>query len=210
MARSLFRRAAVVATLAGTLVAGATAPATAQSTEEPTEAALVAGGFSVACQYAPPELRQSCGDLEPLTADDPAALILNPFTTNIVILGAGLFPDGGIRPVLEQRLQAGLRLANKFPTAPIIVTGGVPQNGRTEAQAMNDWLIGAGVDPRRITQEGASDSTVQNARYSGQILTERRATGAVIVTNDFHLKRAMGNFRTVLGDTMPVTGVIAY
>ena len=131
------------------------------------------------------------------------------FAQMSVILGAGLLPDGGIRDILDQRLRTGLRLANGYPTTRIIVTGGVPQNGRTEAQAMSQWLIGAGVDPRRITEENDSNSTVQNAQFTDRIFRDRGTTGAVVVTNDFHLKRALLNFRQSVGGRIPITGVVA-
>ena len=205
--RSLRIAAASVAAV-GMVFTGTTA-ATAQSLERPTDNALFNGGLSLACQHVPADLLEQCGQFEQFSPDSPAVLTVNPFTTYIVVLGAGLYEDGSIRPVLEQRLQAALRLANQYPTAPIIVTGGVPQNGITEARAMNDWLVGAGVFPGRITQEDRSNSTVQNAQFSNDILNERGATAAVVVTNDFHLNRGVLNFRQAVAGRIPITGVVA-
>lgn len=210
-------RRLVLASALAALIVGIPATAAAQSLQS-TESAgsldfsdesLITGAFSLACQYSPGSLEQTCTDLEPLTREDPLALKLNPIGTHIVILGAGLFPDGTIRPILDQRLQVGLRLAQTYPTAPIIVSGGAPQNNRTEAAAMYDWLVGAGVNPARIIREDRSANTVQNAEFSARILADRGATAAVIVTNDFHLKRAMSNFRDSVGGTIPITGVVA-
>lgn len=206
--RPLLRAAAATVAAAGMVFTGATT-ATAQSLEMPSDNALFNGGLSLACQYAPADMLEQCGQYEHFSSDSPAVLSVNPFTTYIVVLGAGLYGDGSIRPVLEQRLQAALRLANQYPTAPIIVTGGVPQNGVTEARAMNDWLVGAGVFPGRITQEDRSGSTVQNAQFSNRILEERGATAAVVVTNDFHLNRGVLNFRQAVGGRIPITGVVA-
>lgn len=206
------RLAAVAATAAvalGTGVGAGAGMASAGSAEVPSGAALYNGLTMLGCQNIDASLLPVCGDFELPTADDPAVLTVNPFTTDIVILGAGLFPDGGIRPVLEERLRTGFRLAREYPTSRIIVTGGLPQNGRTEARAMGDWLRGAGVAPYRITEEGNSASTVQNAQYTDRILRDRGTTGAVVVTNDFHLKRAVLNFRQAVDGRIPVTGVVA-
>ena len=192
--RTRTRLAAVTAVGALALGTGA-GTASAGSAEMPSTPALDNGLTSIGCQYVGPALLQPCGDIELLISDDPAVLTLNPFTTDIVILGAGLYPDGGIRPVLEERLRAGLHLANAFPTARIIVTGGVPQNGRTEAQAMSEWLRGAGVAPWRITEENRSNSTVQNAQFTERMFRDRGTTGAVIVSSRDHVKRAVLNFR---------------
>jgi len=100
-------------------------------------------------------------------------------------------------------------LAQAYPTSRIIVTGGVPQNGRTEARAMGDWLRGAGIAPFRITEEGNSASTVQNAQFTDRIFRERGTTGAVVVTTGDHVKRAVLNFRQAVDGRIPVTGVVA-
>lgn len=208
LGRRTTRRLAVAATVVGLAVTGS-ATASAQSLEMPTDASLFNGGASLVCQHLPADQLEKCGEFEHFTSDGPAVLAVNPFTTYIVVLGAGLYPDGGIQPILEGRLNAALRLANQYPTAPIIVTGGAPKNGRTEAQAMNDWLVGAGVFPARITQEGGSANTIQNAQFSSRILADRGATAAVLVTNDFHLPRAVLNFRQSVNGSIPITGVVA-
>ena len=206
--RTRNRVAAVAAAAVLGLSAGA-GTASAGSLEMPTGSAMVNAVTMLGCQYTGQGSVQPCTALELLTSDDPVLLTVNPFTTDIVILGAGLYPDGAIRPVLEERLRTGLRLANAYPTARIIVTGGVPQNGRTEAQAMSQWLRGAGVAPWRITEENQSNSTVQNAQFSNRLFQSRGTTGAVIVTNDFHLRRAMINFRQAVDGRIPVAGVVA-
>jgi hypothetical protein len=59
----------------------------------------------------------------------------------IVILGYGLQPNGMMRPILRRRVLTGLAVAQMFPQAPVIVTGGNPQGGRTEADAMRTMLV---------------------------------------------------------------------
>lgn len=205
--KTLSRRLSAVT--AASVVALGLGAGSAQAFTIPSPSSIINGGVSLACQYTDPTAVETCTGLEQLSTEDPAILAVNPVSTDIVILGAGLLPDGGIRDILDQRLRTGLRLANGYPTTRIIVTGGVPQNGRTEAQAMSQWLIGAGVDPRRITEENDSNSTVQNAQFTDRIFRDRGTTGAVVVTNDFHLKRALLNFRQSVGGRIPITGVVA-
>src|SRR5699024_12810251 len=75
-----------------------------------------------------------------LTTDAPLFLRTNPDKTTIVVLGAGLFPDGTMRPVLEHRLQAALTLARDYPTAPIVVTGGRSEEHTSELQSRFDLV----------------------------------------------------------------------
>ncbi|WP_308189493.1 YdcF family protein [Rhodococcus pyridinivorans] len=88
------------------------------------------------------------------------------------------------------------------------MTGGVPRNGVTEAQAMKEWLVARGIPPERITEESQSTSTVENARFTNDVLLERRATGAVLVTNRDHLERAMINFRQAVDARIPIAGIV--
>lgn len=208
MPRIKRRFAAVAATAALALGAGA-GTASAGSAEMPSGVALYSGLTMLGCQHVDRALLALCGDIEVPTPDDPAVLTVNPFTTDIVILGAALTPEGDIPPVLEERLRTGFRLAQAYPTARIIVTGGVPKNGRTEARAMGDWLRGAGIAAHRITEEGGSNSTVQNAQFTDRIFRERGTTGAVVVTTGDHVKRAVLNFRQAVDGRIPVTGVVA-
>jgi uncharacterized SAM-binding protein YcdF (DUF218 family) len=151
----------------------------------------------------------ACTSAETLTRQSPVLLDLNPVGTNIVVLGAGLFDDGTMRPMLVDRLQAALQLARQYPQSPIITSGGAPKAGVTEARAMREWLVANGVDPGRITEEGTSWSTVENALNSARILADRGATGVVVVSSANHVERAMVDFRVAVLGRIPVAGVIA-
>ncbi|MBL1077750.1 YdcF family protein [Nocardia sp. 2] len=115
--------------------------------------------------------------------------------TAIVVLGYGLEPDGGMRLELINRLYAGYVSALLSPEAPVIVTGGNPQNGVTEAQAMADWLIDRGIDPGRIHTETQANSTVQNATFSARLMQALNVHAAVLITSADHIARALSNFR---------------
>ena len=55
--------------------------------------------------------------------------------------------------------------------------------------------IHRGVPMWQMVNESASTSTVQNAEFTVRMLKSLGATGAVVVTNNFHMPRAMKNFR---------------
>lgn len=202
------RRTVVATAVAATAAVGVS---TGQAAATPAIDTVVNGALSVTplCQGTIDALIIACTELEKLTPHFPLMLDLNPRGTHLVVLGAGLTDDGKIRPVLEERLEAALRAAQRYPESPIVVTGGVPRNGVTEAQAMKDWLVVRGITPERITEESQSTSTVENARFTNDVLLERRATGAVLVTNRDHLERAMINFRQAVDARIPVAGIVA-
>lgn len=114
--------------------------------------------------------------------------------TALVVLGFGLLPDGALRPELVNRLEAAWLQAIAAPASPIVVTGGAPQNGVTEAAAMAGWLIGHGIAPQRILVEDRSGSTVQNALFSTALMRSRGIGGAVVITSPNHIRRAVTDF----------------
>ncbi|GAS96703.1 exported protein [Mycolicibacterium canariasense] len=120
----------------------------------------------------------------------------------IVILGYGLRPDGSMRPVLQRRVLAGLAVAQFFPQSPVIVTGGNPKNGRTEAGEMRNMLMLLGFPANRILVEDRANSTVQNARFSVPMAKEAGTSGIIVVTSSTHQDRADGNFADAGGNVL--------
>ena len=78
----------------------------------------------------------------------------------------------------------------------IIVSGGQgPGEDVTEAKAMKEYLVSAGVPEKQILCENQSTNTVENFRFSKEIIQEQFAgepsANVAIITNGFHLYRAM-------------------
>ncbi|MEV0334932.1 YdcF family protein [Nocardia sp. NPDC050717] len=134
------------------------------------------------------------------TLPNPLPALVGP-QTGIVVLGYGLLPDGALRPELENRLTAAWLQAIAAPFSPVIVTGGNPQNGISEAEAMRRWLVGRGLPADRIHVEDRAGSTVQNALFSTRMLRDLGAHSAVVVTSPNHIRRAVADF-IVAGTTV--------
>lgn len=125
----------------------------------------------------------------------PPQLVAKDFSKPaIVVLGYGLKPDGTMRWILHTRVLAALAVAQMFPQAPIIVTGGNPRNGNTEAEQMGKMLRLYGTPRDRIILEERSSSTEQNARFSVPLAQEAGASGIILVTSSSHQERADGIF----------------
>lgn len=147
--------------------------------------ALLAGGVSAGPAHAAP----------PIVGKDfskPA----------IVILGYGLKPDGTMRLILHTRVLTGLAVAQIFPQAPIIVTGGNPRNGNTEAEQMGKMLRLYGTPRERIIVEERASSTVQNAAFSVPLAKQAGTSGIILVTSSSHQDRADGNFAAAGGNVL--------
>ena len=112
----------------------------------------------------------------------------------IVILGYGLQADGSMRIILRRRALTGLAVAQMYPQSPIIVTGGNPQNGVTEAAQMRRMLTMFGFPDQRIIVEDKANSTVQNAKFSVPLAKQAGTSGIILVTSSTHQGRADGDF----------------
>jgi uncharacterized SAM-binding protein YcdF (DUF218 family) len=135
------------------------------------------------------------GDVAPAISQAAPAAAAKDFShPAIVILGYGLNPDGTMRTILRRRVLTGLAVAQFFPQAPIIVTGGNPQNGKTEAGQMHNMLRFLGVPDDRIILEDKANSTLQNARFSVPLAEQAGTSGIILVTSTTHQDRADGNF----------------
>ena len=147
--------------------------------------AMALGGFSPAVSQA-----------------EPAAAAKDFSKPAIVILGYGLTPDGTMRAILRRRVLTGLVVAQFFPQSPIIVTGGNPQNGKTEAGQMRNMLMLLGFPANRIIVEDKANSTVQNARFSVPLAKQAGTSGIILVTSTTHQGRADGDFADAGGNIL--------
>lgn len=120
----------------------------------------------------------------------------------IVILGYGLKDNGTMRAILYTRVLTGLAVAQMFPQSPVIVTGGNPRSGRTEAGEMRKTLRVLGLPDDRIIVEDRANSTVQNAQFSVPLARDAGTSGIILVTSSSHQDRADGNFADAGGNVL--------
>lgn len=122
----------------------------------------------------------------------------------VVVLGSGLRPDGGVPPLLANRLERGRqvwavldrqesldRRADEFKPM-LIVSGGKGDDERVpEASAMASYLTTRGFPADRLLLEDQSRNTEENLLFSKAIMDELRpGARAAIVTSDFHAFRS--------------------
>lgn len=134
-----------------------------------------------------------------VNADDASDLQINVMQTSeidgrsdlvILVLGYALHDDGSMDDKLVKRLEIAQSVAQHYPNAKIIVSGGVAQSGVTESFLMRQWLIDKGVKSENIIVEDKSTDTVSNALNSMSIIKKMNAKQAVLVTSASHIRRA--------------------
>lgn len=97
-----------------------------------------------------------------------------------------------------ERLFAAIELANRYPEARVLFTGGtgsLTNPELKEAPVAAQVLYGLGLAPERLTLESRSRNTYENAIYSYEIAKPQATETWLLVTSARHMPRAMGTFR---------------
>ena len=115
--------------------------------------------------------------------DDPSAA---PQADYYLVLGALVNPNGQPSAALAARCDTAIAVLNVNPGSQAILCGG--QGGdepRTEAAAMQDYMVAHGADAERLILEDKSSTTIQNIANAKKLLPEGAAVA--VITNDYHL-----------------------
>ena len=109
----------------------------------------------------------------------------------VIVLGAGV---NGSKPSLsmQNRLWAANGYLQSHLNTVAILTGGQGEGEDiSEAQAMYDWLVDAGIEPERLIIEDEATSTEENLKFSFEIIGEELESSTIaVVSSEYHLHRA--------------------
>ena len=112
----------------------------------------------------------------------------------LIILGAGLNGEQ-LSWTLWERMQKGLDFLEEHPKVKVVLSGGQgPGEKISEAEGMRRFLLDHGIADERILKEDQSTSTMENLRFSKDILVQQpglqNSERVAVITNDFHLFRS--------------------
>ena len=110
----------------------------------------------------------------------------------VVVFGAKVTANGAPGTPLARRLHKAKEILDARPDAICVVSGGQGDDEPiSEAEAMKRWLITAGIDESRVIVEDRSRNTLQNIRYTRELLEEDELSESpvVCVSSDFHVAR---------------------
>ncbi|MBU4526118.1 MAG: YdcF family protein [Desulfomicrobium sp.] len=115
----------------------------------------------------------------------------------VVVLGSGHWTDKSLPPgaMLEEaalyRLTEGIRIANRFPGAILVLSGGKFRDEQSSAQVMAAAAVGLGFDPGRIM---LSDKALDTHDEAVHVKTLAGSDAFVLVTSASHMLRAVKLF----------------
>jgi uncharacterized SAM-binding protein YcdF (DUF218 family) len=109
-----------------------------------------------------------------------------------IVLGAFL-SNNNPSPALQDRLNTALQLYRTGKIDKFILSGGLGKPGvnRTEAEAMKEYLERYNIPAEKMILEGNSHNTKENLQNTASLLDNTSKKNLYLVTNDFHMKRAL-------------------
>ena len=121
-------------------------------------------------------------------------LVPDPDRDWLIVLGCGIRRDGTPTPLLKGRLDLALAFARRQEETTgklpgFVVSGGQgPDEIRSEADAMADYLLSRGVPAERILREDRSGDTAENMRYSAALIRARQPEAkTAFFTTNYHV-----------------------
>lgn len=106
----------------------------------------------------------------------------------ILVLGAGLLPDGSPSLMLRERIDMGIQLYETGAAPKLLMSGDHGREDYDEVNAMKDAALNAGVPSEDVFMDHAGFSTYDSLYRSKAIFGAERV---VVVTQAYHLPRAL-------------------
>lgn len=106
----------------------------------------------------------------------------------IIVLGSYVNPNGTPSGILKDRLDTAIKVFNQNQDLKILVSGDHGRTNYDEVNVMREYLEDKGVPTSQIFMDHAGFSTYETMYRAKEIFEIDKA---IIVTQDYHLKRAV-------------------
>lgn len=110
-----------------------------------------------------------------------------PQTEVGIVLGASIV-QGKPSPILKNRADAAIQLYKAGKISKILITGDDGQPGYDEVTPVRTYLVGAGIPSENIMLDRAGFDTYSSMHRARNVF---QVTSATIITQEFHLPRAI-------------------
>jgi SanA protein len=111
-----------------------------------------------------------------------------------LVFGAGIRPDGGLSPMLRDRMDTAIELYRAGLVRKLLVNGDNRLAAYDEPGRMYDYAIAQGVPPEDVVRDYAGRRTYDTCYRASAIFG---VTRAILVTQRFHLPRALFTCRSL-------------
>lgn len=105
-----------------------------------------------------------------------------------VVFGASVFGNGDLSPILANRVDRAIELYQAGKVDRILVSGDNRHPSYNEPRAMQEYILSRGVNPSHVVVDNSGRSTYETCLRAKKVYGLDQA---VLVTQDFHLARAL-------------------
>lgn len=112
----------------------------------------------------------------------------------VIVLGAKVYDSGSPSMILQDRLNMGIAVYNEGMVDKILVTGDHGRKEYDEVNSMRAYIQDKGITEDDIFMDHAGFSTYESMYRAKEIFCVERV---IIVTQEYHLKRALYIARTL-------------
>ena len=106
----------------------------------------------------------------------------------IIVLGAYVYPNGRLSDMLKDRVDTGLELYNNGKSKKLLLSGDHGKTTYDEVNGMKNYVISKGIKAEDIFMDHAGFSTYETMYRARDVF---KAKKVIIVTQEYHLKRAV-------------------
>ena len=111
-----------------------------------------------------------------------------PASHTVIILGASVHSDGKLSPILQDRVDTGLKLYNNGKAKRFLLSGDNRKSDYDEVSSMKNYLMDRDVPESHIFTDPAGIDTY-DSMYRSRAIFE--VPSAIVVTQQFHLPRTI-------------------
>lgn len=133
-----------------------------------------------------------------ITRSAAAHIVQDPSTAPradvAIVLGARVYSNGSLSPMLRDRLETGVRLYTSGKVRKLLLSGDHGQVTYDEVTAMLRYVRDRGVPDQDIFTDHAGFSTYDTMYRAREVFAVRKA---LVITQGFHLSRAVYTARSL-------------
>ncbi len=111
-----------------------------------------------------------------------------PSFHTVIILGASVHSDGKLSPILQDRVDTGLKLYRSGKAEKFLLSGDNRSSDYDEVNAMRNYLLALNVPEEHILIDPAGIDTYDSMYRARAVF---KVYDAIVVTQEFHLPRTL-------------------
>ncbi|MCL6217841.1 SanA/YdcF family protein [Zunongwangia pacifica] len=111
-----------------------------------------------------------------------------PNAKTAIVLGASVYSDGKLSPILQDRVDTAIDLLKHHKVEEILISGDHSSDNYNEVDAIANYLKKHGISRDKLILDHAGFDTYDSMYRASKVFN---ITDAIVITQQFHLPRAL-------------------